>query len=90
MNKLNKIEKIKTVIKELKIEIKFNALTHKLDIRLLKGTKNSILNTVEYISNGKNLKIKSVDLSLKNKHIAYWFELPFEMISFSSYLTLKQ
>ena len=36
INKLNKIEKIKTVIKELMIEIKFNELGNNLDIRLLK------------------------------------------------------
>ena len=36
INKLNRIEKIKTVIKELMIEIKFNELGNNLDIRLLK------------------------------------------------------
>ena len=82
MNKLNKTEKIKTVIKELRIEIKFNELANSLDIRLLKEIKNYIFNVVEYISNGKNLKIKSVDSSLKNKLITYCFELPFGIISF--------
>ena len=82
INKFNKIEKRKTVIKKLRIEIKFNKLANNLDNRLLKETKNSILNIVEYISNGKNLKIKSVDSSLKNKRIAYCFELPFGIISF--------
>ena len=43
MNKLNKKEK-KTVIKELKIEIKFNELANNLYIRLIKGTQNSIFN----------------------------------------------
>ena len=57
INKLIKIEKIKTVIKELRIEMKFNELSNNSDITLLKGTKKSILNIAEYISNGKNLKI---------------------------------
>ena len=54
INKLNKIKK-KTVIKELKIEVKFNELATYSGIRLLKETKKSILNNPEYISNGKNL-----------------------------------
>ena len=41
INKLNKREKIKTVIEELRIEIKFNELANNLDIRLIKRTKNS-------------------------------------------------
>ena len=36
-NRLNKIENIKTVIKELTIEIKFNESANNLDIRLLKA-----------------------------------------------------
>ena len=43
MNKLNKKEK-KRVIKELKIEIKFNELANNLYIRLIKGSQNSIFN----------------------------------------------
>ena len=35
-NKLNKIGKIKTVIKELRIEIKLNELANNSDIRLIK------------------------------------------------------
>ena len=67
INKLNKIEKTKTVIKELKIGIKFNKLANNLDIRLQKGSKKSILNIVEYVSNAKNLKIKPIDSNLKKK-----------------------
>ena len=58
-------------------------------MRLLKGTKNSILNIAEYISNGKNLKIKPIDSSFKNKCITYFFELPFGIISFSSYVNIE-
>ena len=56
---------------------------------MIKGTKNSILNIVEYIKNGTNLKIKLVYLSLKNKGIAYCFELTFGMIFFSSYVYIE-
>ena len=80
MNELSKIEKIKTVIKELEIEIKFNELANDLDIRLLKGTKNSVLNISEYISNRKNLRIRPIDSSFENKCLAYCLELPFEII----------
>ena len=90
INKLNRIEKIKIVLKELKIEIKFNELANNSDIRLLKGSKKSILNIVEYISNGKNLKIKPIDLSFKNKRIAYWLELPFRIIPSSSYVNIER
>ena len=69
---------------ELKLEIKFN------DIRLLKGTKNSILSIEEYISNGKNLKTKPIDSIFKNKRIAYCLELPFGIISSFRYVILKQ
>ena len=46
---------MKTVIKELWIEIKFNELANNLDIRLINGSKKSILNIVEYITDEKNL-----------------------------------
>ena len=65
INKLTKTEKIKTVIKELRIEIKFNELANNSDIRLLKGSKKSIPNIAAYISNGKNLKIKPIDSRLR-------------------------
>ena len=44
INKLKKIEEIKTVIKELRIELKFNDLANNLGVRLIKGTKNFVLN----------------------------------------------
>ena len=89
INKLKKIKKIKVVIKELRIEITFNELVNNLDIRLLKGSKKSILNIAEYISNGKNIKIKPIDSSFKNKHIAYCLELPFGIMSSSSYIIIE-
>ena len=67
INKFNKIMKIKTVIKEIRIEININELANSLDIMLMKGTKKFILKIVEYITNRKNLKIKPVDSSLKKQ-----------------------
>lgn len=67
INKFDKIMKIKTVIKEIRIEININELANSLDIMLMKGTKKFILKIVEYITNRKNLKIKPVDSSLKKQ-----------------------
>ena len=74
MNKLGIKEKIKTVIKELNIETKFEELTNNLDIRLIKGSTKSILNIAEYISNRKSLKIKLIDSNLK-KLRSYWCDI---------------
>ena len=41
------------------MEIKFNILANNLNIKLRKGSKKPILSIAEYISKGKNLKIKS-------------------------------
>ena len=78
LEKIN--QKIKTVIKELGIEIKFNELASNLDIRLLKGSKKLILNIAEYISNGKIFKIKPINSGLKNKCIGYCLELRYGII----------
>ena len=75
---LKKIEEMKTVIEELRIEIRFNELASNLDITLIEGFKKSVLNVAEYISNGSNLRIKPIDSSFKINRIAYCFELPFE------------
>ena len=88
-NKLNKIEEVKTVIKELRIEIKFSELANDLDTRSIKVSKKHILNIAEYITNGKNRKVKPADLSLKNKCIDYCFELTFGIISFSSHFSIE-
>ena len=44
---------------------------------------------IEYISNGKNLKIKPIDLNFKNKQIAYCLDLPFGIISFYSFVNIE-
>ena len=43
---------------------------------------------LEYISNGKNLKIKPIDLNFKNKQIAYCLDLLFG-ISFYSFVNIE-
>ena len=73
INKFNKLTKIKTVIKEIRIEININELANSLDIILIKGIKNFFLKTVEYITNRKNLKIKPVDSSLKKQTYSLLF-----------------
>ena len=73
INKFNKIVKIKTVIKEIRIETNINELANSLDIILIKETKKIILNIVEYITNRKNLKIKPVDSSLKKQTYSLLF-----------------
>ena len=77
INKFNKIVKIKTVIKEIRIETNINELANSLDIILIKETKKFILNIVEYITNWKNLKIKPVDSSLKKQtySLLFWIIL---------------
>ena len=65
-------------------------MTLDLDIRFIKGSKNSILIFAEYISNGKNLRIQPDYSSLKNKRIPYWFVLSFGIISFLPILRSKQ
>ena len=69
--------------------MKFNEFASNLCIKLTKWSKNYTLNTAEYISNGKNLKIKPIDLSLKDKFITYCFELPFGIMSHSSYANIE-
>ena len=46
-------------------------MTLDLDIRFIKGSKNSILIFAEHITNGKNLRIQPEYSSFKNKRIPY-------------------
>ena len=43
----------------------------------------------DYINSRENLKIKPIDSSLKNKCIAHCPELPFGILSFSSYVDIE-
>ena len=55
----------------------------------MKRSQKYILNIAECITSENNLKTKRVDISLKNKCIAYCFELPFGIISISSYVDIE-
>ena len=56
------------------------------DIARKYRARNSILYIKYYINNGENLDKKPIDLSLKNKKIAFCTQLPFEILSFSSHV----
>ena len=55
----------------------------------IKGVAKHILYMTEYISSGKNLKIKPIDSSFNNKQIAYCPDLPFGIISFNSFFNIE-
>ena len=67
----------------------FSELSIVLNIKLTKGTKNSIFHTKDHINNEKNLSKKPVHLSRKNKQIYFCPELPFGILSFSSYVHIE-
>ena len=69
-------------------KIEFNELAKYLNMKLIKKSKKTI-SIAEYIKNGKNLKIEPTDSSLKAKCIAYCLELPFGIISLSSYVNIE-
>ena len=68
----------KTRITRNNRKIKFNELAKNLDIKLIRGPEKSRLNITEYISNDKNLKIRPIFLSLKDKCKANCSEYPLE------------
>ena len=68
---------------------KFNKLSNGVNIKLIKGNRNFILYTNNYINNGKNLNEKPIDLSIKNQKIAFCSNLPFGMLSFSNYVDIE-
>ena len=64
-------------IENIARKIEFNELIKRLNTKLIEESKKSILSIAEYITNGKNLKIKPLESSLKDKCISYGPELPF-------------
>ena len=66
--------------------MKFDKLSNSLNIKQIKRMKNSILYMKEY---GENLHKKPIDLSLKNKQMAFWARLLFELLCFSSYADIE-
>ena len=68
---------------------KYNKLSNDVNIKLIKGNRNVIIYTNNYINNGKNLNEKPIDLSIKNKKIAFYSNLLFGMLSFSNYVDIE-
>ena len=68
---------------------KYNKLSNDVNIKLIKGNRNVIIYTNNYINNGKNLNEKPLDLSIKNTKIAFYSNLPFGMLSFSNYVDIE-
>ena len=65
---------------------RFNKLSNCLNIKSLKGNRNFILHMKRYIDDGENLCKKTIDLSIKNKQIAFCSNLIIGILSFSSYV----
>ena len=59
---------------------KFNKLSNSLNIKLTKGNKKYIQYMVDYINKGENLIKIPINLSNKNKCMAYCSELPHGML----------
>ena len=76
-------------ISKIEIEIKSNKLSNDFNIKLIEGTNGTISYIKDYINNKENLTIDPIDSSLKNKCIAYCPELPFGILSFSSYVDIE-
>ena len=68
---------------------KYNKLSNDVNIKLIKGNRNVIIYSNNYINNGKNLNEKPIDLSIKNKKIAFYSNLLFGMLSFSNYVDIE-
>ena len=68
---------------------KLNKLSNDLNIRLIKRNRNFILYMKSYINNGENLRKKSIDLSIKNKQKTFCSNLPFGILSLSSYVDIE-
>ena len=80
---IERIDKIRA-LERIARKIKFYS-----NINLRIEFNKTVLTVAEYISDRKNLKIKPIDLSLKDKCIAYFPELPSGVISSCSYLSIK-
>ena len=80
---IERIDKIRA-LERIARKIKFYS-----NINLRIEFNKTVLTVAEYISDRKNLKKKPIDLSLKDKCIAYFPELPSGVISSCSYLSIK-
>ena len=73
-----------------KIKSNSTKLSNSLNVKLIKGDRKNIQYLVDYINKGENLIKKPIDLSNKNKCMAYCSELPFGILSYSSYIDLEK
>ena len=69
---------------------KFNKLSNKLNIRLMKGCRKDIKYMVDCIDKGERLTKRPIDLNIKNEFMGYCGGLPFGILSYSSYIDLKK
>ena len=56
---------------------------------MIKGNRDLILYMKNNINNGENLRKKPIDLSIKNKQITFCLNLPFGILSSSSYVDIE-
>ena len=73
-----------------KIKSNSTKLSNSLNVKLIKGDRKNIQYLVDYINKGENLIKRPTDLSNKNKCMAYCSELPFGILSYSSYIDLEK
>ena len=73
-----------------KIKSNSTKLSNSLNVKLIKGDRKNIQYLVDYINKGENLIKRPIDLSNKNKCMASCSELPFGILSYSSYIDLEK
>ena len=68
---------------------KFIKLSNDLKIKLIKSNKKIIRYAKSRINNEENLNKNPIDLSIKNKQMAFCSDLPFGIISFPSCVDIE-
>ena len=68
----------------------FNKIFNNLNIKLIKGCRKDIQYMVDCIDKGKSFRIKYIDSSNKNECMVYCNELPYGILSYSSYINLEE
>ena len=64
-------------------------MSNDLNMKLIKGNRNLILCKKNYTDNGKSLNKKPIDLTIKNKQIAFCSNFPIGILSFSNYVDIE-
>ena len=68
---------------------KFSKLSNVLNIKLIKGNKNFMLYMTKIINSAENLRKKSIDVSIQTKQMPVCSDLPFGILSLSSYVNIE-